>query len=94
MLYHKHLDWHVLFLSPAETDRFFEAFDPQDKELASHLYHNGHRFIKEDTYGWLEANVGEVGVDWRHEGTKNSREFMFRDKDKAMLFKLTFFEGD
>lgn len=47
------------------------------------------------TYGdWMQANVGEYHTNWDAHvvDVDNQCEFhmMFSDKDKAMLFKLTF----
>lgn len=90
MNYHLHYGWHVLFLSPEETDQFFDPFDPSDTDMPSYLHHRGHRYIKDNVYQWLIANVGEASIAWKSEGTSRSRELLFVDKDKAMLFKLTF----
>ena len=92
MNYLEHCGWHVLFLDREDTDRFFDAFDPNNQEVPSYLIRNGHRFIKEEIYEWLVANVGEPNEAWRHEGNigNRGRELLFVDKDKAMLFKLTF----
>lgn len=82
---------HVIDLTPEETDRFFEPFEKYSDEMPSHLFHVGHRYIKEDIYNWLVTSVGDPSIDWASEGTRNSRAFRFKTKDKAMLFKLCFF---
>lgn len=84
-------DDHVLTLTEEETDRFFDPFDPTDKDLPSHLHYSRHRFIKDDVYDWLEANVGAVGVMWNHQPFGyNCKSFHFRKPNHAMLFKLTY----
>lgn len=90
MIYQETSDDHILLLNVEETDRFFDPFDPLDQSLASHLHHQRHRFIKEDVYEWLVGNVGEVSVEWSHfKSALDCRAFRFKDRDKAMLFKLT-----
>lgn len=82
---------HLVFLSPEETDRFFAPFDPTDNDMPSYLHRLGHRYILDEPYQWLLANVGEPKVDWesfRSDGT--CRAFSFDDPNKAMLFKLTY----
>jgi hypothetical protein len=90
MYYIENTDWHTIVLNSKETDVFFEAFNLADEEIPSYLINAGWRFIRDDAYQWLLDNVGVANVDWRHQGTRTSREFLFRDKEKAMLFKLTF----
>lgn len=86
---------HVILLSRAETDLHFDPFDPLDAELPSHLHYARHRFIKEATYEWLIANVGQDNVDWKHFGIGDDcRAFQFKDKGKAAMFKLAFHKGE
>lgn len=88
MRYHTRND-HVFELTEAETDVFFEEFDPSDYEMPSHLFRAGHRYIKEDIYEWMVANIGQPQVDWKHDGNSRIRQFQILDAKKAMLFKLT-----
>ena len=94
-LEHTHIDKneksYYLFLTEDETDQHFDPFDPTDSELPSHLHHAGHRFIRDETYEWLIANVGEPQINWGSSRTNNqSRFFWFNDKSHAMKFKLVF----
>lgn len=81
--------------SAAETDKFFDPFDPQDEQMPSHLHHRGHRYIKEDVYDWLVANIGPDtfarGGKWEIEHSTPYRAFYFLDKADAMKFKLAFY---
>lgn len=90
MIYKESHGWHILDMTESETNEHFAPHNPLDYEIPSYLYNARHRFILEDTYKWLLDNVGMPNVDWRHEGTTLSRRIMFEDKEKAMLFKLTF----
>lgn len=79
---------HCIRLTPDEVDQHFDPFDPLDQDLPSHLHHAGHRFIKESTYEWLVAHVGEPYQGWQ--SMNGGKIISFEDKDKAMLFKLTY----
>jgi len=80
-----------MVLTSEETDKLFDPFDSCDSTMPSHLYHTRHRFIKEDPYEWLVENVGQPQIDWSHYGYNlDQRAIRFRDRTKAMLFKLTF----
>lgn len=75
----------------------FDPFDPEDDRMPSHLYHRGHRYIKQETYDWLVANIGPDGWPrgkWTivDEGLRR-KGFVFGQKDHAMLFKLTWQSG-
>lgn len=86
-----------VILTPEETDRFFDPFDPMDQAMPSHLHHAGHRYIKEDIYAWLVENFGEVGV-WMSQPdrcpvtNKSVRRFEFTDQNHAVLF-MTIWAG-
>lgn len=80
----------ICYLSETETDMTFDKFDITDSSLPSHLYWNGHRYIKESTYEWLVEHVGEPCFTWSQHGNINNRYFVFHNKDHALLFKLTF----
>lgn len=89
--------WHVLELTEAETNEHFAPYNSQDYELASHLHNARHRFILEDTYNWLLVHVGIDFETWRAGPTRiydgDRKSLLFVDKDKAMLFKMTFHKG-
>lgn len=90
MDYEQHYTDHLLHLTIEETDRFFEPFNLNDPNIPSHLYHNGHRYIREDIYAWVVQHIGEPGYLWQHEKSGlNRRLFRFKNKSDAMLFKLT-----
>lgn len=88
---------HILELSELETNEHFAPYDPQDYHLPSHLHRARHRFISYETYQWLIANVGEPNEAWSASQTKiydgDRKSLLFVDKDKAMLFKMTFHKG-
>lgn len=80
--------------SAAETDKFFDPFDPLDDKMPSHLHHRGHRYIKEDVYNWLTTNIGpdtfsQQGV-WEIDHVSRNKAFYFLDKAHAMKFKLAY----
>jgi hypothetical protein len=87
---------HVLDLSPAETNFFFEPFDINDHSMPSHLHHRGHRYIRQHIYDWLMENIAtpeerqaDHSTSWHHSGLGASlRIFMFKHKHHAMMFKL------
>jgi hypothetical protein len=83
--------WFYVTLTPEETDRFFDPFDPMDHEMPSHLHRARHRYIKEDIYAWLVENFGEVGVWMTHPDLcpvthQPIRCFEFSDQNHAVLF--------
>ena len=84
--------FHVIELTPKETDQFFDPFDPQDDSIPSYLHHRGHRYIKENVYNWLIEVIGQSNIDWRFDGYLDSRSFYFKDKKNAMMFKIRYFE--
>ena len=83
---------HNIILTRDETNRLFDQFDPTDDNLPSYLHHRGHRPIKQEPYDWLVAHVGEPYMGWRvgEASSQNEKMFLFDDKEKAMLFKLTY----
>jgi len=92
MEYQQEIEDHLILLDAEETDRFFGAWNPDDPDVPAYLIRAGHRFIKAETYEWLITHVGDPHVAWSHEfgmfGT--TRNFRFRSKVHATLFKLTF----
>lgn len=85
---------YAIELTAEETDRFFEPFDYGDTHMPSHLFHGGHRYIKEDIFNWLQANVGDVDrLAWKSCPLRSNttRFFQFETKEAAMLFKLVHF---
>jgi hypothetical protein len=85
---------YAIELTQEETDRFFEPFDYGDTNMPSHMFHAGHRYIKEDIFNWLQENVGDVDqFYWKHCPLRSNttRFFQFRTKEAAMLFKLVHF---
>ena len=90
---------HVVELETSdEMDIMYDPFDMNDEQMPSHLHHAGHRYIKEDVYHWLVANVGNDGMfrggmwETTNAGFRKKR-FHFRLKAHAMLFKLRWMNG-
>jgi hypothetical protein len=83
--------WMVELTEP-EVERMFDRFDPMDERMPSHLHHIGHRYIKQDVYDWLAANVGHAGHSWLFQSGSRKTGFI-QGKDKALLFKLTWGGG-
>jgi hypothetical protein len=96
MEYSYDFEVHILSLTEGETDELFDPFDARDKDMPSHLYHAGHRYIKQEPYDWLIANVGQPYQGWQilSRSTRNRKDISFSDKEHAMLFKLTFAGSD
>jgi len=86
---------HVVYLTKEETDELFDPFDPTDENLPSYLHHARHRFITQEAYDWLETSVGEPKIHWQSFSMGgDKRGFQFETRDKAMLFKLRFHQGE
>lgn len=93
------IGYHAVKLTVGETNSLFDQFDPHDDNVPSYLHHARHRFIKQEPYDWLVAHCGDPdqrGCRWRiHSGgDQNAKSLFFDLKEDAMLFKLTFHEGD
>lgn len=78
----------VVELNSEERNLIFDPFDPLDDHLPSYLHHAGHRYIKQDAYDWMLANIGEPSIDWSI--LSGSKIIHIMEKDKAALFKLTY----
>lgn len=85
---------HIVYMTKEETDELFDPFDPHDQDLPFYLHNARHRFIKQDAYDWLEANVGEPKIHWQSFAMGSDKYgFQFLQADKAMLFKLRYHRG-
>jgi hypothetical protein len=91
-------DWYLVVLTAAETNRFFETFDPHDRTMPSYLHRVGHRYIREFIYNWLVENFGPDQQEWtitqHYDVAKDERVrvFHFKNPDHAMLF-VTMWSG-
>lgn len=77
-------------LNSSEADRLLEPYDQDDKEMPAWQHANGHRYLKAESYEWLLDNIGRPNWDWFIKVIRNDIRAVFRDRDKAMLFKMTF----
>lgn len=77
-------------LSADEADRLLDPYDPDDKEMPAWQHANHHRYIKLDCYEWLLENIGRPNWDWFIKNSYNEVRAVFRERDKAMLFKMAF----
>jgi hypothetical protein len=84
----------LIVLNEAETDTMFDPFDPLDDKMPSYLHHRRHRYIKEETYDWLETSIGSNQKHWRVVRSNGKSAYLWMSsRAEAVLFKLTWGES-
>lgn len=78
----------ILELSEDEADKVLDPFDPNDKEMPSHLYHQRHRYCKEEFFNWMVANIGRPSWDWHIQNIGGTVWITLRNPQHATIVKL------